>query len=87
MEAVRWRLAAVVVLLVVVVAVAARHLEPVVQIAEEEGVVVEERDGGARLVGQPQVELEVEAADELAQVLVAAGDLGHVRREVARDEA
>ena len=77
----------VVVAVLVVVAVAARHLEPVVQIAEEEGVVVEERDGGARLVGQPQVQLEVESADELAQVLVAPLDLGHVRREVTRDEA
>ena len=91
-EAVRWRLAAVVVVLLVVVmlvvvAVAARHLQPVVQIAEEEGVVVEERHRGARLVGQPEVELEVESADELAEVPVAPGDLGHVRREVARDEA
>ena len=56
-------------------AVAARHLQTVIQIAEEEGVVVEERDGGARLVGQPQVQLEVESADELAQVLVAPVDL------------
>jgi hypothetical protein len=86
-EAVRWRLAAVVVLLVVVVAVAARHLQTVIQIAEEERVVVEERDGRARLVGEAEVQLEVESADELAQVLVAPGDLGHVRREVTRDEA
>ena len=50
-------------------------------------MVVEERDRRARLVGQPQVQLEVEAADELSQVLVAAGELGHVRREVTRDEA
>ena len=39
-------------------------------------MVVEERHGRARLVGQPQVELEVEAADELAQVLVRRATSG-----------
>ena len=61
-----------------------RQRHAIIEVAEEEGVVVEERHRGARLVGQPQVELEVEAADELAQVLVAAVDLGHVRRELTR---
>ena len=35
--------------------------------------MVEERHRGARLGGQPQVQLEVESADELAQVLNALG--------------